>query len=265
MTTQVRLAYGGGGPQGPSAAEYPIVDNINVTTSPGVGNDVTQGFQVGSLWVNSTNGTTWVCTGNATGAATWAFMGSSGSGSAPASSTFAFGSGTGAITADGPISKQVSGTGIQPGATAADNVLAVYSIPASSFDVANRGVRVTAVGSLGSTANNKRIKIIANPATAVVGSTVGAGGTTIADTGTVAAGTAGWSVQGTVVKYGAAASNTQLGMQIFAIAGATLASEVTPSLMTATESGAVLVAVTGNASTTATDIVFNYLLVEAFD
>jgi hypothetical protein len=176
-----------------------------------------------------------------------------------------FGGGSAAIGASGNINVQISSAGIQPGATGADNVLAFYPLPASSFDQASRGIGVQAQGSFGATGNNKRIKIIVNPSTAVVGSTVGAGGTTIADTSTVATNGGGWSLAGDVIKYGAAASNTQIGLHQQAQVGAAVSALLAPSLITATESGAILIAVTGNATTAASDIVFNALQVTALD
>jgi hypothetical protein len=177
----------------------------------------------------------------------------------------AFGGGAAVIGASGNINVQVSSAGITPGATAADNVLAAYTLPASSFDQAGRGVAIQAQGSFAATANNKRIKIIVNPASAAVGSTVGAGGTTVADTGTVATNGGGWSLQADLLKYGAAASNTQIGLHQQAQIGGAVAALLAPSLITATESGAILIAVTGNATTAATDIVFNALQVQALN
>lgn len=154
---------------------------------------------------------------------------------------------------------QTSAAGVQPGATGVDSVLAVYSLPANAFDHAGAVLQVTAAGSFGATANTKRVKIIFNPATAVVGSTVGAGGVAIADTGAVVTNGGGWQLQGTVIKYGVANSNTQLGVHNQAQVGAAVSALLAPSLLTATENGAILVAVTGNATTVVTDIVFNFL------
>src|SRR5229473_3962336 len=96
-----------------------------------------------------------------------------------------FGASNAPILSEGNVNLQVSSAGVQPGATGADNVLAVYSLPSNAFDVAGRGISITAAGSFGATANNKRVKIVFNATTAVVGSTV-TGGTVICDTGTVA-------------------------------------------------------------------------------
>lgn len=180
-------------------------------------------------------------------------------------SLFQFGKGGANFGGEGNINLQVSSAGIQPGATGADNVLAVYSLPANSFDAANRSIQITAAGSFGATANTKRVKVIFNPATAVVGSTVGAGGTTIADTGAVTTNGGGWQLQASVTKYGASGSNTQIGIHNQAQVGAAVAALLAPSLITAPENGTILIAVTGNATTAASDIVFNALEVNAMN
>jgi hypothetical protein len=172
------------------------------------------------------------------------------------------GSSTAAIGASGVMNQQVSTAGVNPGATAADNVLAVYSIPANAFSAAGKMIQFTAAGSFGATANNKRVKIIFNPSAAVVGSTV-TGGTTVADTGTVATNGGGWQLQAQVTKVGAANANTQVAIHNQAQVGAAVAALLAPTTnLTATENAAILVAVTGNATTATTDIVFNFF--EAF-
>ena len=104
--------------------------------------------------------------------------------------------------------------GINPGATNADNVLVAWTLPANLFDIAGRGLQITAMGSVANNTNSKRIKIIWGATTAVVGSTV-TGGTTIADTGAyTTTGAAGWQIMAQVFKYCAAGSNTQIGLQI---------------------------------------------------
>lgn len=176
-----------------------------------------------------------------------------------------FGASTATLGAEGNVNVQVSSAGVNPGATGADNVVAFYSIPASAFDVAGRGVELCAMGSFAANGNTKRVKIIFNPASATVGSTVGASGTTVADTGAVTTSGGGWCLTAMVFKYGAAASNTQIGLHQQAQTGGTVGTLLAPALITATESGAILVAVTGNATTTATDIVFNFLEVNAMN
>jgi hypothetical protein len=187
------------------------------------------------------------------------------SGQTPSIASANAGGSSSSFNGSGDISLQVASAGINPGATGADNVLAAFSLPANFFDIAGRGVEVTAEGSFAATGNNKDVKIIFNPATAVVGSTVGAGGTTVADTGTSTGNNVGWSIQANVYKYGNPGSNTQLGLHSQAQVGATVSTLLKPSLITATESGPILIAVTGNATTVATDIVFNFLQVFAMN
>lgn len=239
------------------------------SADPGPTNDVSQGYLIGSIWFNSTAGKLrwWECRANTLGAASWVFSGAdyAGGGTNPNTEATQFGNSTAIIAAEGNINRQISSAGVNPGATAADNVVAFYSLPAGAFDIAGRGISITSQGSFAATANNKDVKIIFNPATAVVGSTVGAGGVTIADTGVVATNNLGWSLQANVFKYGAAASNTQIGLHQQAQIGSAVASMLKPQLITAVESGPILIAVTGNAATAATDIVFNFLEVNALN
>lgn len=176
-----------------------------------------------------------------------------------------FGGGGATMNAEGNINRQISSAGVNPGATAADNVLAVYSLPAGSLAALGQGLDILAQGSFASNGDTKRIKIIVNPATAVVGSTVGTGGTTVADTGAVTTSGGGWILGANVFKYGAAGSNTQIGLHQQAQVGGAVAALLAPSLITAAENGAILIAVTGNATTAVTDIVFNFLEVNALN
>ncbi len=50
-------------------------NNFQATTNPAAGNDTTQGYSVGSLWVNTTAHTIWTCISAASGAAVWVSMG----------------------------------------------------------------------------------------------------------------------------------------------------------------------------------------------
>ena len=238
------------------------------TVDPGVNNDISTGVGIGSIWFNATAGYLrwWECRDNTLGAAKWVFSGAdyANGGSTPNSDVVQFGSGLAFAAAEGNINRQISSAGVQPGATGVDSVLSVYSIPSNSFDIAGRGICITAQGSFGATANNKRVKIIFNATTAVVGSAV-TGGTAICDTGTVATNGGGWSLQGNVFKYGAAGSNTQIGLHQQAQVGAAVATMLAPALITATENAPILVAVTGNATTAASDIVFNFFEANAMN
>lgn len=239
------------------------------TRDPLVTDDISAGYSNGCVWFNASAGAKrfWTCASNAAGAAAWVFTGAiyAAGGTNPASEVTGFGGGTALIRESGNINAQIVSAGISPGATAADNVLAFFSLPGGTFDVSGRGIQVTAQGAFGATGNNKDVKIIFNPATAVVGSTVGAGGTTIADSGVVATNNLGWSLQANVFKYGAAGSNTQIGLHQQAQIGAAVASMLKPSLITAVESGAILIAVTGNAATATSDIVLNFLEVSGMN
>jgi hypothetical protein len=174
------------------------------------------------------------------------------------------GSGTGSMREAGTLTLQTSTSGINPGGTNADNVLAVYTLPANSLYSAGNGLYISAIGTFANNVNSKRVKIIIGPSTAVVGSTVGSGGTTIADTGAYStAAAATWSVAAAVYKYGAAGSNTQLGIHVSSQINTSVTNLTAPSSLTLTESGAILIALTGNAATTATDIALNFFEIMA--
>jgi hypothetical protein len=164
---------------------------------------------------------------------------------------------------------------VSPAATGADNVLASYSLPAGFFDVAplsstiatgavvsTAGLRIRAVGRFAANANNKTVKIIFNATTATVGSTV-TGGTTLVSSGVVAINGLGFIAEAWVRKVGVADANTQVGGQITGIYGATVVSPPITQAITAVESAAILIAVTGNAATTATDILLDHFQVTA--
>ena len=159
------------------------------------------------------------------------------------------------------VNKQIVSAGISPAATGADNVMAVFSVPANSFSAANNALYIQAQGKFASNGNTKEVKIIFNATTAVVGSTV-TGGTAIADSGAVTTNGGGWSLQASVLKYGVAGSNTQLAVHEQAQLGGAVAALLAPSLVTANEGAAILIAVTGNCTTTATDIVLNYVEID---
>jgi hypothetical protein len=170
---------------------------------------------------------------------------------------FGFGNGNGPFGPSGNLGVQISSAGIQPGATGADNVLAAFTLPAYSFDNFGRGIQITAAGSFGATGNNKTIKLFAGATTATVGSTI-SGGTAVASTGTVTTNGGGWQIQASIYKYSAGGANTQLGIHQPSITGAAASTLLAPSLLTMTESGALIFAVTGNAATAATDILLNF-------
>lgn len=240
------------------------INNFTATTDPGTGNDNTQGYGPGSEWINTTANREWTCVSSGTGAAVWSLGGVvPGVGIEPSSMLTYFGGGTASFPEEGNINRQVTATGVSPGATGADNVVAVYTIPASSFDVTGRGIQITAAGSFASNGDAKTIKVIFGCTTAVIGSTV-TGGTTIATTGSVTTNGSGWQISVNVFKYGAAGSNTQLSIHSQAQVGAAVSALQAPTALTATESGAIIIAITAN-TTTATDVVFNWLEINAMN
>lgn len=240
------------------------IDNFTATTDPVVGNDNTQGYGAGSQWINTTNNREWTCVSAAPGAAVWSFSGAVLGSAEPSGIVTQFGAGTANFPEEGNVNRQISAAGVQPGGTAVDSVLAVYSLPANSFDQLGRGLQITAAGSFGATGNNKRIKIIFNATTAVVGAAV-TGGTTVADSGVVTTNGGGWELSANVFKYGANGSNTQIGIHSQAQVGAAVSALLAPSLTTAVENGAILIAITGNATTAVSDIVFNWLEINAMN
>lgn len=175
------------------------------------------------------------------------FGGNAGSLIVPGSGASQSGLATGPNLAQfGGLNRQLSIAGVSPGATAADNVIAVYSLPAKALLTIGQGLTITAKGSFAANGDNKTIKIIVGPATAVVGSTVGAGGTTIATTGVVATNGGGWTISADLYKSGA---STQLSFST-----APLAAPGTAALV---DTAVILIAVTANAATTASDVVMN--------
>ena len=144
-------------------------------------------------------------------------------------------------------------------------------MPANTLNVAGVGgtggaaLRIRAFGRFGATANNKTVKIIFNPATAVLGATVGSGGTTLLSSGVVAINALGFVLEAWVAKVGLPNANTQVGGQVLNIVGATIVSPPIPVYPTAVENADILIAVTGNAATATTDIVLDFMSVEALN
>lgn len=248
----------GGLPASLAPATFAVVGlaNTNATTDPGASNDVTQGYVPGSIWVNTTALRWWECRANTQGAASWVFGGAdfTNGGTNPNIEVTQAGSSTATIAAEGNINRQIFATPGVNGSVGGDYVMASITIPANAFDINGRGITVTAQGSFGGNGNNKTVKIIFNPTTATVGGTVGGGGVTIATTGVVTTNGSGWSIQANVFKYGIAGSNTQLGIHQASQCAAVTQALTVPQNLTATESGAILVAITGNCGTGVGDI-----------
>jgi hypothetical protein len=165
-----------------------------------------------------------------------------------------FGSGTGTFLEEGNLYRYADGTGVQAAATAADKVVLSYTLPANSLDgVGFRGLYCQFSGDFATNGNTKQCKIIFNPSTATVGSTVGSGGTVIADTGASTGSNVGWVLEGQVYKYGAANSNTQVTQELSTIVGTTHGGCAKHVNATATENAAIFVAFTINCTTATTD------------
>lgn len=180
-----------------------------------------------------------------------------------------FGGGTATLKEAGNISVQVGNPLTNPASITNDNVLAVYSLPASSLSAAGKGLVISAMGSFAADSQAKRCKIIWNPTTAVVGSAVATNSTSalLGDTGstTNAGALAGWVLSARVYKYGAAASNTQIGQGTAATIGSTNIGASAPSALTTNESLAIPIAVTGNATSSVGDISLYFLGIEGFN
>lgn len=165
---------------------------------------------------------------------------------------------------DGNLVVQTSSAGISPAATGADKILALVTIPANAFDIANRGIAILAAGNAPNT-NAKTIKVIINPTAPVLGATI-SGGITIATMTATGAGSAGgWQLQANMFKYGAAGSNTQIALHEAGQAGSILGTLSAPSLTTFPENAPIVMALTGNATTGVGDIVFNFLQIFAMN
>jgi hypothetical protein len=168
------------------------------------------------------------------------------------------GQSTALVAGSGNAAVYCNSAGISPGSNNNDNVLVSWVIPAKMFDITGRGLQVTAMGSVANNTNSKRIKIFSGCTTAVVGSAV-TGGTLIADSGAyTTTGAAGWEIAAQIFKTGAGGSNTQIALHQAAQIGATTSGLVVPTALTLTESSSFILAVTGNAVTTANDIVMNF-------
>lgn len=153
-------------------------------------------------------------------------------------------------------------TGVNPGATGADNVLAAFAVPTNAFDglsslTSQRGLMIEAVITIVANANAKTCKIIFNATTAVVGATV-TGGTTLATTGALGATVTVANLKAAVYKTGAAGSNTQVGWSPGVNTNIAQTIFVTaPAAIAAVETAPILIAITGNAGTIVTDIALN--------
>lgn len=238
------------------------ISSLALSSDPGINQDSTQGYQVGSVVFNNTAGQLrmWTCRDASTGAAKWTFDGAdyANGGTNPPGEITQFGSSNAAFAEEGNIYRYVPGVAgmVTPGGIGNDYVVATYTVPANAFDGlagTNRGIMVVANGNYAANANTKRVRLWWNPATAVVGSVIGAGGSLMADTLAQTTNGGSWQVSGNVFKRGSAGSNTQTVTSNGAISGSLHAGMSTTVDATATESGSILIAITINNTTTATD------------
>jgi hypothetical protein len=182
----------------------------------------------------------------------------------PADSLTFFGKAGGGASfkAGGNISVMTSAAGISPGANGAANVLFAYTLPGNALDQPGRGISIYAAGSYAANGDAKTLQLVWNPATAVVGSTVGAGGTVIASTGSVVTNGGGWSLAAQIFRLG---PNLQIGIHQQAQSGGAVSALVAPSTaMAAVDTAPILIALTGQ-TTTQTDVLANFFQIGAMN
>ena len=135
-------------------------DNLSATADPSAADDDTQDYSVGSRWLNTTASRAWTCLSAATGAAIWVLDGIvPGVGVMPSNMLTYFGNGIGTILSDGNLYREIGNPLAGNNADTTDDVLASYTLHASSFDAPGRGLCITAQGSTGATTNDKRLKL----------------------------------------------------------------------------------------------------------
>jgi hypothetical protein len=189
--------------------------------------DSTQGVGVGSRWLNTTaSGTAeFTCLSNAAGAAVWSYGGCKVgdpelSGVRTQIGSVPRGTVGGSFAEEGNVYRNAAAPIKGNGADTTDDILGGFQLPANSFDAAGRELILTALGNLGATANNKRIKVWVNPTMSgqtvnadgsISGGTVTAvgGGVLIYDSTVITNNNAGWNLAAQITKFGAANSNTQ--------------------------------------------------------
>lgn len=184
----------------------------------------------------------------------------------------------GSFALEGNIYRNIANPIAGNAADTTDDIIGGIALDAGAFDAAGRGINITAAGITGATTNNKRFKLFINPTMSgqtvtngvISGGTVSAG-TPLVDSGTWVNGTtannaAGWMASANLFKYGAAGSNTQYG-QGSALLGTLHGGIQAPQFLTATESSAINIVVTGSSYTTgaANDVKLSFLEVNAMN
>jgi hypothetical protein len=179
-----------------------------------------------------------------------------------------FGGGKGTLLAEGSLDRQLGNPLAGNGADTADDVLASYTLPASSLDIFGRGLRITARGVTGPTSNDKRVKLWFD---AKISAGAVIGGSIIADTGAwvntlTPNNNVGWELTSNVFKLGDAGSDTQYA-QGSALLGGIHGGIGLPVFPTAIETGAIVIALTGSsyAAAAANDLVAHWFEVSAMN
>ena len=131
------------------------IASLTFNRDPLTTDDSSTGMGVGSVVFNNTAGQlrTWFCRDATVGAAKWVFDGAdyaNGGTNPPIEITQFGGAASAQMAEEGNINRIVNSTGVQPASTAADIVLAVYTLPAAAFDQAGRGLNFQACGSTAS-------------------------------------------------------------------------------------------------------------------
>jgi hypothetical protein len=140
--------------------------------------------------------------------------------------------GIGTVEPMGRLSSQFSVAGIGNGADTTDDTLFTYTLPASSFDVVGRGVVIEAFGKFAANADNKTVKLFFGASSYSSGVQTGSG--------------VGWYIRMEIFKQ---AANVQIGTGR-GEAGAVLFAAALPINGAETDSGAIVLKVTGASPTT---------------
>lgn len=232
------------------------------------------GFAPGCTWQNLFNGTIWINIGTFISAQWIENDGTSGEQTRFGASTL--GSPFYAMFSEGNLYRNCGNPIAQNGADTTDDILDGFQLPANAFDAANRQMMLNFNGSLGSTGNNKRIKVWVNPTMLgqtitngiITGGTVtGVGsGALLFDSGVQTTNGGGWQIDVIFCKFGVKGSNTQyvIGASMF---GSTHGGTSAPTFPTIAENAAMNFVVTGSSPTTgaAGDVVLQYTEVNAMN
>lgn len=134
--------------------------NLNASADPGAGNDNTQDYLPGSIWINTTASPNraWLCSANATGAATWIQLGSGST--AGGSASFAALSLTGLLSLGFTGAITAFSGGGQASAVALTAGINVISVVAAQND----SVKLPSAASV-STVNGAPLVVVVNSAT----------------------------------------------------------------------------------------------------